>query len=141
MLWMVPVMFSAPQKAFHSGNQVFISPGASVSGVFWKTILTPSMVISSKSLRISTLGGIRPVLPLATFLPIDWSTWPKGLRASRVPYWMRLRRVMALPAKTFSEMASCRKPSGAMIFTLPLVTSASSTTPRTPPKWSMWECE
>jgi hypothetical protein len=28
-----------------------------------------------------------------------------------------------------------------MILTLPLATSASSTTPRTPPKWSTCECE
>ena len=34
MLWMVPVMFSAAQKALRSGNQVFISAGASVPGVF-----------------------------------------------------------------------------------------------------------
>ena len=48
---------------------------------------------------------------------------------------------MALPAKIFSEIAALRKPSGAMIITLPLATSASSTAPRTPPQWSTWECE
>ena len=83
MLWIVPVMFSAAQNALNCGNQVFISTGASVSGVFWNTIFTPSMVISSKSLVIKAFGAIRPTLPLATFLPIDWSTWPKGSRGSR----------------------------------------------------------
>ena len=58
---------------------MFISTGASVSGVFWNTIFTPSSVISSKSLLISRFGAIRPVLPLATFLPIAWSTWPKRI--------------------------------------------------------------
>ncbi|MOA61865.1 hypothetical protein D3C78_1871130 [compost metagenome] len=33
------------------------------------------------------------------------------------------------------------KPSGAITGTLPLRTSASSTTPRMPPKWSTWEWE
>ena len=73
MLWMVPVMFSAAQKALNCGNQVFISTGASVSGVFWNTIFTPSIVTSSKSFLIRRFGAISPTLPFATFLPIDWS--------------------------------------------------------------------
>ena len=52
MLWMVPVMFSAAQKALNCGKYVFISAGASVPGVFWNTIFTPSTVSSSKSLSM-----------------------------------------------------------------------------------------
>ncbi|ABT15290.1 hypothetical protein FR483_n005R [Paramecium bursaria Chlorella virus FR483] len=33
ILWMVVHIFSAAQKAFHFGNQQFISAGASVPGV------------------------------------------------------------------------------------------------------------
>jgi hypothetical protein len=51
------------------------------------------------------------------------------------------RRVIALPATTFSATAACMNPEGAITLTLPLSTSASSTTPRTPPKWSTCECE
>jgi len=41
--------------------------GASVPGVFWKIILTPSMVSSSMSSSMMTFGGIRPVFPAAVF--------------------------------------------------------------------------
>ena len=87
MLWIVATMFSAAHNAFHSGNHVFISAGASVPGVFWNTIRTPSIVSSSMSSTMSTVGGIRPAAPAATPLPIAWSTCPNGLRSSRVPYW------------------------------------------------------
>ena len=46
-------------------------------------------------------------------------------------YWAR--RLMALPASTFSATAASMKPLGAMIRTLPAATSFSSTTPCTPP--------
>jgi len=82
-----------------------------------------------------------PVLPFATFFPMAWSTCPKGLRCSSTAYCHCVRRDMALPASTFSAIASWRKRSGAITITLPLATSASSTTPRTPPKWSTCECE
>ena len=120
---------------------MFISTGASVSGAFWNTIFTPSSVISSKSLTISRFGAMSPTLPLATFLPIAWSTCPKGWRCSSTAYCHWVRRVIALPANTFSAIAAFMKPSGAITITLPLATSASSTTPRTPPKWSTCECE
>ena len=45
---------------------------------------------------------------------------------------------MTLPAVTFSEIAASRNPSGAMMRTVPARTSASSTMPRTPAKWSTW---
>ena len=74
MLCTVATMFSAAQNALRSGNQVFISAGASVPGVFWNTIRTPSTVCSSMSATISMVGGIRPDDPAATPLPIAWST-------------------------------------------------------------------
>ena len=48
------------------------------------------------------------------------------------------RRIIGVPAITFSFVTSSMKRSGARIATLPAFTSASSTTPRTPPKWSTW---
>jgi hypothetical protein len=41
---------------------------------------------------------MRPLVPAATFLPIDWSAWPNGLRGSKTPYWKNNRRFIALPA-------------------------------------------
>jgi hypothetical protein len=35
VLWIVPVMFSAAQKALSCGDQVFVSAGASLPGVFY----------------------------------------------------------------------------------------------------------
>ncbi|MNF02959.1 hypothetical protein D3C76_1280060 [compost metagenome] len=75
-MWMVPVMFSAAQKALNCGNQVFISAGASVPGVLWNSISTPSMVTVSKACLMVRLGAIKPRLPLAAFLPMAMSTWP-----------------------------------------------------------------
>ena len=61
----------------------------------------------------------------------------RTLRQQRaILYWAR--RLIALPAITFSLTASSMKPAGAMICTRPALTSASSTTPLTPPKWSTW---
>jgi hypothetical protein len=68
---MVPVMFTAAQKAMNCGKYVLISAGASVPGVFWNSIFTPSRVISSKSFATQGLGSISPRLPAAVFLPID----------------------------------------------------------------------
>ncbi len=48
------------------------------------------------------------------------------------------RRFIAGPAITFSDTASARKPAGATTGTRPDATSAGSTTPARPPKWSMW---
>ncbi|MNJ56588.1 hypothetical protein D3C77_521430 [compost metagenome] len=56
---MVLVVFSAIHSALCCGNQVFISAGASVPGVIWKTILTPSMSSSSPVLAISLVGKIK----------------------------------------------------------------------------------
>ena len=98
MLWTVAVMFSAAQNALWSGNQVFISAGASVPGVFWNTMRTPSTVISSKRLLMSRVGAIRPLDPVDARLPMAWSTCPNGLAGSSRPYWYIARRTIAVPA-------------------------------------------
>ena len=87
MLWKVLVTFSAIHSSFLSGNQVFISAGASVFGVFWNTIFTPSTVSSSRSSSITRVGAIRVTLPMETFWARPWPAWPKGLAGSRIPYW------------------------------------------------------
>jgi len=55
---------------------VFISAGASIPGVSWKIMRTPSITTSSMFSSISRVGRINPVVPAETALPIDWSTWP-----------------------------------------------------------------
>ena len=87
MLWMVPVMFSAAQKALNCGNQVFISAGASVPGVFWNTIRTPSMVSSSTLPSMMRVGAIRVTAPTGVVLPMAWSTCPCGECGRKEPYW------------------------------------------------------
>ena len=49
--------------------------------------------------------------------------------------------VHRVASKTFSAIAASMNPDGAISMTFPLATSASSTTPRTPPKRSPCECE
>jgi len=46
--------------------------GASVPGVFWKIIFTPSTVSSSMSFSTTWVGGIRVMLPIATFCDRPW---------------------------------------------------------------------
>jgi len=48
---------------------VFISDGASVLGVFWKIIRTPSMVSSSMSSSMMRVGAIKVIVPMDTFWP------------------------------------------------------------------------
>ena len=57
MLCSDAITFSAIQSAFMSGMYVFISRGASVFGVFWKIILTPSTSNSSIGLFDVTVGS------------------------------------------------------------------------------------
>ena len=110
-----------------------ISAGASVSGASWKMILTPSIVCSSTGCTMLWLGAIRPGVPRAMPLPRPASTWPRGPRGSMEPNWNWARRAIGMPAKTFSPVTASMNPAGAMTGTLPALTSASSTTPRTPP--------
>ena len=110
-----------------------ISAGASVSGASWKMILTPSIVCSSTACTMLLVGAIRPGVPRAMPLPSPASTWPRGPRGSMVPNWNCARRAIGRPASTFSPDTASMNPAGAMTGTLPARTSASSTTPRTPP--------
>ena len=75
----------------HSGREAeelkVLLDGASVPGVFWKTILTPSTVSSSISSSMTMVGAISVTLPAATFWARPWPAWPKGLAGSRMPYW------------------------------------------------------
>ena len=58
------VAFSAMHSARWSGKRKFISAGASVPGVSWKTIRTPSTVSSWPVWVMSTVGGIRVTVPV-----------------------------------------------------------------------------
>ena len=110
-----------------------ISAGASVSGVTWNTISTPSSRWVSKGSPIVTVGGIKLTVPREVPLPRPASTWPRGPLGSVAPNWNCARRIMGVPASTASETTSSMKPAGATTGTRPARTSASSTTPRTPP--------
>ena len=84
---MVPVQFSARHRALWSGNQKCISAGASVSGVSWNSMRTPSRVSSCPVSVISTVGGTIEMDPTGTPLHKPWSTWPRGSQFSNMPYW------------------------------------------------------
>ena len=114
------------------------SDGASEPLAIWNWMRTPSMVISSPVFLMYCVGGISPGTLLLKANPRPVPSVPLSLAGRPTPYMYWARRDMALPASTFSAMACSMKASGAMIFTLPERTSASSTTPRTPPKWSAW---
>lgn len=102
-------------------------------GVIWNTIFTPSTVSVSPVRVMVSVGIRRPGMPVEPVCPKPALTPPVALRGSSEPPMYTARRPMALPAITFSDTASSTKCSGAMIFTLPALTSASSTMPRTPP--------
>jgi hypothetical protein len=87
MLCSTAVTFSAIHSALYSGIQVFISRGASVLGVYWNTIGTPSTSNSSISSETKRVGAIRPVAPAGMRWPNPYVTkpcWPEG---SSRPYW------------------------------------------------------
>ncbi|MCY1549609.1 hypothetical protein D9M68_857850 [compost metagenome] len=131
---------SAAHSAFHCGRYISVSAGASVPGAIRNSICTPSMVRVSPVLVIRSVGGTSVSVPCATALPSPASTWPVAERCRLVPYMYWARRLIALPAKTFSLTASSMKPSGASTLTLPALTSSSLITPLAPPKWSAWLC-
>ncbi len=79
------------------------------------------------------MGGMSVTVPREVTLPSPASTWPRGPRGSVAPNWNWARRTMAVPASTLSETTSCMNRSGAYTGTRPARTSASSSTPRTPP--------
>ena len=65
---------------------MFISAGASVPGVSWKRIRTPSTVSSWPVSAISRLGGIRVSVPSEVVWPRPEPSWPSGPRPSSAPY-------------------------------------------------------
>ena len=66
MLW---VAFSAMHRARRCGNRKFISAGASVPGVSWKTISMPSTVSRWPVSVTSSVGGIRLTVPSEAVCP------------------------------------------------------------------------
>ena len=82
MLCIVRVALSAMQRTRRSGKWKFISAGASVPGVSWKTIRTPSTVSSWPVSAMSRLGGIRVTVPSEVVCPRPAPTWPSGPRSS-----------------------------------------------------------
>ncbi|MDT4813888.1 hypothetical protein FQZ97_468820 [compost metagenome] len=139
-LCMLCVTSSAMLSTRNCGRYMSISDGASEPGTSWNTICTPSMVRSSVVFSMVEVGAISVTLPRASALPRPVSTWPRAPGGSSVPNWYCERRFIALPARMFSATADSMKPEGAITCTLPAATSASLTTPFTPPKWSAWPC-
>jgi hypothetical protein len=137
---MVCVTSSAMSSTRNCGRYISISDGASEPGTSWNTNCTPSMVRSSVGLSMVVVGAISVTVPRASALPSPVSTWPRTPGGSSEPNWYCERRLIALPARMFSATAVSMKPEGAITCTLPAATSASSTTPLTPPKWSAWPC-
>ncbi len=112
------------------------SAGASDSGAYWKTKRTPSSSISCGVRSISTVGGRIVIVPTGTPLPSPVSTWPFASRASAPPYMNIARRPIAVPASTFSLVASSMKPLGATIGIAAAAAGSPGNTASTPPKWS-----
>ena len=86
MLCIVLVVFSAIHSALNCGNHVFISAGASLPGVIWKTIFTPSMSSSSPVFVTVTVGGMSVTVPEDVVCPRPAFTPPCSPRGSRPPY-------------------------------------------------------
>ena len=79
------------------------------------------------------VGAIRPDVPRAMPLPSPASTWPRGPRGSIAPNWNWARRDHGHAGQHVLAVDCLHESAGAMIGTLPGLTSASSITPRTPP--------
>ncbi len=65
---------------------MFISAGASLPGVSWKVIRTPSTVSTWPVAAISTVGGISVIVPSEVVWPSPAPSWPSGPRGSSAPY-------------------------------------------------------
>ena len=85
-LWNVAVQFSAMHSARWSGNRKFISAGASVPGVIWNSIRTPSTTSSEPVAPTSSVGAIRPKVPSGVVWPSPLPTSPCGPLGRRAPY-------------------------------------------------------
>ena len=57
-------------------SRKFISAGASVPGVIWKTIRTPSTISSWPVWVMSTVGAISETRPCEVVRPSPAPTWP-----------------------------------------------------------------
>ena len=66
---MVLVVFSAIHMALNCGKKVFISVGASVPGVIWNSMSTPSTVILVPVLLMMSVGMINVGRPLRSSAP------------------------------------------------------------------------
>ena len=75
------------------------------------------MVSVSPVREIVRVGGIRVYVPAETAMPMPDVICPSGPGVRPTPNWNCARRLMALPAMTFSVTACSMKPSGAMIST------------------------
>jgi hypothetical protein len=80
------VAFSAMHRARRSGKWKFISAGASVPGVSWNTMRTPSSVSSCPVRVMSTVGGISETVPVDVVVPRPAPTCPVGPLGSSAPY-------------------------------------------------------
>ena len=132
MLWMVPVMFSAAQKALNCGEPG-VHPDHAWSGVFWNTILTPSSVTLEVCCN-STIGRYCPLARIAADRLIDVAA---GRAATA------RRRNIACDATwrcryTRFRNRLARKPGAMMSLTAGDVELRRPH--RTPPKWSTCEC-
>ena len=85
MLCKAPLAFSAMHSARRSGKYRFISAGASVPGVNWNSIRTPSMVRISPVAVMLSLGGTSVTVPRARVGPSPDETWPVGDRGNSQP--------------------------------------------------------
>ncbi|WP_372470261.1 hypothetical protein [Streptomyces hydrogenans] len=83
---MVWVAFSAMQTARRSGKRKFISSWASVPGVIWNRIRTPSRVTSSPVPVMYRVGAIRPTVPSETVSPSPQPTWAVASLGRVEPY-------------------------------------------------------
>ncbi len=86
-LCIVCVHISAVQIQPWSGKKNCISAGASVWGVSWKTMRTPSTTSSLPVKVMSCVGAMRPAGWSGMALPSPASTWPSGPGGSSGPNW------------------------------------------------------
>ena len=95
---------------------------------------TPSIVIACGVRSTRSVGSTKPSVPTAGALPSPVSTWPRGLRASGMPYMYAALRPIATPASTFSRVASSVKPCGATMRNAARAAGSSGRIAATPPK-------
>ena len=73
--------FSATQSAAWSAKKKFISAGASVPGVSWNSMVTPSRTSTWPVWVTSRVGAMRPTGPSDAAWPSPQPIWPAGPRA------------------------------------------------------------